>query len=120
MNYRWGPNQQFVIAEIVSLFDGGRREKDWSLYITSNPVTGIATLEQTGQVGLYFRGEMSLGPDHEHVESGLIFFPNGTVKSVRDENKMIDQNTRQARVFERDEQGGWEMVRQWTWVQIER
>lgn len=118
MNYRWGPHRQHVIAEIVSLYADGRREKDWSLYLTYNPVTGVATAEQTGWPGLYFRGETSVAPDGHHVESGLIFFPNGTVKSVRDENEMVDPDTRIARVFERAEDGGWRQVREWTWKQL--
>lgn len=46
MNYRWGPYRRHVVAEIVSIYEGGKREKDWSLYTTHNPVTGITMLEQ--------------------------------------------------------------------------
>ena len=43
LNYRWGPHRQHVIGEIVSIYADDqqeRQEKDWSLYITHNPVTG--------------------------------------------------------------------------------
>lgn len=117
MNYRWGPHKQHVIAEIVSLHADGRQEKDWSLYITHNPVTGITALEQTGRSGVYFRGEMSTDADGHHVENGLVHIPNGTVKSVRDRNVMLDPNTRVANVYERDENGRWRKAREWTWRQ---
>ena len=75
-------------------------------------------MEQTGRVGLYFRGELGLGTDGEHDESGLIYLPNGVVKSVRDVNRMVDQNTRVSHVYERDQRGGWKQVREWTWKQL--
>lgn len=117
MNYRWGPHRQHVVAEIVSLYDDGRQEKEWSLYITHNPVTGGTALEQTGRVGLYFRGELGTEASGHHVENGLIYLPNGMVKSVRDRNVMLDADTRRAHVYERDASGGWKQVREWTWRQ---
>ena len=56
--------------------------------------------------------------DVEHPLSGLIYLPNGTVKSVRDVNRMVDPNTRVSHVYERDDQGGWKQVREWTWKQL--
>jgi len=117
MNYRWGPHGQHVVAEIISIYADGRQGRDWLLYIIHNPVLGVTTLEQTGNAGLYFRGQMGEAGEGEHVETGLIYFDNGKVKSVRDRNVMLDEDTRLARVDERDETGAWRQVRDWTWKQ---
>ena len=119
MNYIWGPHKKFVEAEIVSIYENGNVEKNWSLFITYNPVTDTAYIDQTGSQGVYFRGEMDRTDSGLHTETGLIYLPNGNVKSVRDEGKILNRDTRISRVFERDAHGGWEQVREWTWTQIE-
>ena len=119
MNYRWGPYEQYVAAEIVSIYPSGKTEPGWSMYITHNPVTNQTIIQQTGASGIYFRGEMEDLGNGLHTETGLIYFPNGTVKSVRDEVEMIDDSTRISRVFERGENGGWVQVREWTWKLVE-
>lgn len=119
MNYRWGPNRQHIVGEIVSYFDDGRERKEWTLFITHNPVTGIAYLEQTGAGGVYFRGELGTAANGRHSQTGLIYMPNGTVKSVRDEIEIIDDSSYISHVFERDEKGTWTQVREWTWRQVD-
>lgn len=119
MNYSWGPHRRHVIGEIVSIFADGRSERDWSFYITHNPVTGTTHMDQTGARGVYFRGEFETLDEISHAQQGLIYMPNGTVKSVRDEVKIIDDNTYEAHVFERGADGSWKKVRQWTWSRME-
>ena len=118
INYKWGPYKQHVIAEIISIYEGGRVEKDWSLYFIANPVTEKAYIFQTGKSGVYFQGEMGTDENGRHTQTGLIYIPNGTVISVRDETDSIDDNTHVSHVFERDETGGWKKVREWTWRQL--
>lgn len=120
MNYRWGPYKHHVTAEIVSIYPTGRTVREWTMFITHNPVLDLVTIEQTGANGVYFRGELEHSGEGRHTETGLIYLPNGAVKSVRDEVEMLDRNTRISRVFERDLVGGWTQVREWTWTQIEK
>ncbi|NNF60436.1 MAG: hypothetical protein HKN06_03790 [Gammaproteobacteria bacterium] len=115
MNYRWGPHRQHVIGEIVSIYEDGRQTKDWSKYIIFNPVTEKVYMQQTGSRGVYFEGELG-EQDGRKVHAGLIYIPNGTLKSVRDEIEIIDDNTFVSHVFERDASGGWTKKRQWTWT----
>lgn len=116
MNYRWGPHRQHVVGEIVSIYADGREAMDWSLFMTWNPVTGQAVLEQTGANGVYFRGELGKTKDGRHKQQGLIYLPNGEVKSVRDEIEVLDSRRYRSHVFERDQNGGWKKVRVWTWT----
>ena len=118
MNYRWGPHKQHIVAEIISIYDDERIEKDWSLYITHNPVLQTTTMEQTGGNGVYFRGELDLPEGNAQVENGLVFLPNGMIRSVRDRHIYIDERTRNAQVFERDAQGNWEIMREWVWRRL--
>ena len=97
---------------------GERIEKDWSLYITHNPVLQTTTMEQTGGNGVYFRGELDLPEGNAQVENGLVFLPNGMIRSVRDRHIYIDERTRNAQVFERDAQGNWEIMREWVWRRL--
>lgn len=119
MNYRWGPYGRHVIGEIVSIYADGRMEKDWTQFITHNPVTGQSYMEQTGGKGVYFRGELSHGENGHHIQKGLIYMPSGRVKPVRDEDELIDENTRFTHVYERDESGEWDKVRLWKWRQLQ-
>ena len=118
MNFHWGPRKRYLVGEIVSIAEDGSAATEWSLYVTYNPVTGRAHLYQTGANGVYFRGEFSASEDGRRSQSGLVYLPNGTAKSVRDEVEIVDENTRISHVFERDAKGAWEQVRRWTWVQI--
>lgn len=115
MNFRWGPHGQHIVGEIISIFDDGTTEKHWSLYLTYNPVTHTAILEQTGASGVYFRGEMRVDGDDRRTQTGLVYLPNGNARSVRDEIDIVDDRTYVSRVFERDEAGGWRLARTWTW-----
>lgn len=119
MNYRWGPHRRYVIGEIVSIYSDGRTEKDWSLYITHNPVTGKTYIEQTGARGVYFRGEFEMIDKNRHAQQGLIYLPNGTVKSVRDQVTITGDRTYKAEVFERDTDGSWKQARKWTWTRVD-
>ncbi len=118
MNFRWGQRKRFLVGEIVSIAEDGRSSKDWSLYVTYNPVTGRAHLYQTGANGVYFRGELGTTQSGMHSQTGLVYLPDGNVKSVRDEVEIPNEDTRVSHVFERDDAGGWQKVRQWTWVQV--
>lgn len=115
MNYRWGAYGKFVDAEIVSVFADGRIVHEWQLLVTLNPITGLTHIEQTGGSGVYFRGEVGVMDNGGHSTEGIVYLPNGTMKSVRDEDTFNDSKTRIARVFERGESGDWTRVRQWTW-----
>ncbi len=115
MNYAWGPYKKHAVAEIVSIYDDGRAETNWTLFLTYNPVTDEMYYEQAGGSGVYFRGEAGRTEDGRHVETGLVYLTNGTVRSVRDEVEIIDGRTRVSHVFERDESGEWVQAREWTW-----
>ena len=116
MNFRWGQRKRYVIGEIVSIAGDGAISKDWSLYVTFNPVTGDTHLYQTGSSGVYFSGELGVSPTGRHSQTGLVYLPNGTVRSVRDEVEIPDENARISHVFERDATGGWTKVREWNWT----
>lgn len=118
MHYRWGPHRQHLAGEIVSVYPDGRVSKDWSLYLTRNPVTDEIVLEQTGKRGVYFRGELRKSGDGEYHEYGLIYLPNGTVKSVHDRVEIVDADTRVSHVYDRADDGRWRKVREWTWRRV--
>ena len=118
MHYRWGPHRNHVICEIVGIHEDGREETAFTLYFFYFPVTEEVTQVQSGARGLYFEGTLDLTDDGRHFQGGLIFWPNGTIKSVRDEVVVIDRDTYVSHVFERDEEGGWVQVREWTWKQV--
>lgn len=116
MNYRVGPHGQHVVGEIVSIYDDGRETRDWSLYMTWNPVTHRAWMEQTGASGVYFRGELAELDNGRRTQTGVIYAPNGMARSVRDEVEIIDDETFVSHVFERADDGSWQKRREWTWV----
>lgn len=116
MNFRTGPHGQHVVGEIVSIFADGREQKDWSMYVTYNPVTQIVAQEQTGVSGIYFRGELGKLDNGRHTQSGVIYLPNGQAKSVRDEIEIIDDKRYRSHVFERTADGAWTKVREWLWT----
>ncbi len=116
MNYRPGPHGQHIVGEIVSIFDDGRQTRDWTLYLTYNPITRKAWLEQTGAGGVYFRGELRKTPHGRHSQTGVVYLPNGQARAVRDEIEIIDDKTYRAHVFEGAPAGGWTKVREWTWT----
>lgn len=118
MNYRWGLRKQYVIGEIVSIDERGSEKKEWSLYLINNPVTGLAHLYQTGTNGVFFRGEFGISADGMHSQTGLIYLPNGAVKSVHDDVEFVDDDTYISHVHERDKSGDWKKVRQWTWQRV--
>lgn len=115
MNYRLGPHGRHVQAEIMSLFADGREQREWWIYITHNPVTGQSWMEQTGANGVYFRGELGKLENGRHVHAGVVYMPNGTARSVRDEIEMIDESSYRSHVFERTADGAWQKAREWTW-----
>ncbi len=115
MHYRWGTHKKHVICEIVGVYADGREETAFTLYFFYNPVTEEVTQVQSGVRGLFFEGRVDVAEDGRHYQGGLIYFPNGTIKSVRDEVVVVDSNTYISHVFERDEDGDWVQVREWTW-----
>lgn len=115
MNYRWGPYGQYLVGEIISIYRDGRIEKDWSKYLTYNPVTGIAYLEQTNDSATYFRGELTPLGDNAAWHTGIVYKPDGTAISVRDKVLATDPNSFVSVVFERDQAGQWQADRQWHW-----
>lgn len=118
MNFYWGLRKQFVTGEIVSVAEDGALTKDWSMYVVHNPVTGKANLYQTGSSGVFFQGELRSSAAGRHTQTGLIYLPNGTAKSVRDEVRVVDEDIHVSEVFERDAEGGWIKVREWEWTQV--
>lgn len=116
MSFRPGAHGQHVIGEIVSVFADGRERRDWTFYITHNPVTGIVSQQQVGGGGVYFEGELGLLENGRHVHAGVIYSPNGQAKSVRDELEILAEDRYESHVFERAADGSWRKAREWVWT----
>lgn len=115
MHYRLGPHGQHVRGEIVSVYEDGRAKKNWTFFITHNPVTSRTWMEQTGPSGVYFRGQLESLEGGRRLHGGIVYMPNGQAKSVRDEIDIIDEQTWRSNVFDRKADGSWEKAREWIW-----
>ena len=119
LRYRWGPHRQHVVGELLGTFEQSgetREELFWSLYAVRNPVTSQIVVSQIGVDGSLAEGTLRHLPSGGHALVQTLFAADGSTKSIRHEEHIAeDQQSFHSYVFERDERGTWQPVREWRW-----
>ena len=120
LRYRWGPHRQHMIGELLGAFEDANGEREtlyWSLYAIHNPVTDDVLVSQIGANGALASGRIVEAADGKHVIEQILFGPDGSMRAVRHEETFAaDGKSYTSDVFERDENGAWEEVRNWVWT----
>jgi len=123
VNWKWGPYKQHLIGEIIAITADGQVLPSSIMYAFYNPIT-----EEVLQVQVAKNGILSLTDEQARLEptrygepevaDSLDFLINGEVEVLRHSNVFVDKSTQLSNVYERDENGDWQLSREWRWTQI--
>ncbi len=120
VQWKWGPNKKHIVGELTGVFENGTTAQYQSMYTIYNPVTQRVIMQQVGWNGTYMLGDasvrmvpLSIG-DSENVDM-TAYAPDGTAKHTRHKATIVDRNTHQIDLYEKDENGVWLLKREWTW-----
>ena len=120
LRHRWGPHGQHMVGALLGYFetaDGPDERLFWTLYAVHNPVTDETTVTQIGANGALAQGPLRATPDGRHVVEQILYGPDGSMLAIRHEETMAaDRRSFTSDVFERDADGRWKKVREWTWT----
>ncbi len=122
VNWRWGPNRQHLLGEIVAIPEDGDPMITGVLYAFYNPVT-----EKVVEIQVARNGILQFSEDRARKEptpygapeigDSLEYFPNGGVSILRHVNRFLDANTQLSVSQKRNEEGQWSDQNEWRWTQ---
>lgn len=118
LRYRWGPGRRQVIGELVGVFAKSEETPVyWTIYSYLDPLTNALEVLQIGAGGAVAKGRMTMGVDGRRVIDQVFVGTDGSSRSVRHVDTFDESGDRfRSDVMEKDENGNWQKVREWTWM----
>ncbi len=123
VNWKWGPNGQHLVGEIVAITPEGKALSSSFMYAFYNPVTERVTNMQVGRKGHYTTWEdrvraVPLAYGEPEINDGVEYAPTGEIDITRHSNVFVDADTQLSDVYKKDERGEWQLERQWRWTRV--
>lgn len=121
LNFAWGPHRQHVTGELVGLTQDGRSARYQTLYVFLDPMTDTIITQQVAWDGTFGEGRRpapseALGVGGSETVDIVFRRVDGSAQVVRHVNTLTAPDQEASRVFERGDDGHWELQREWIWT----
>jgi len=120
VRWDWGPFRQQLLGKLFGVRADGSTMLFWNLYATYNPAKRTVVYQQIGLSGAYIQGEDALRTEAigfgetERLDTAM-YAPDGTTSHTRHENVFSANGSHDAKVYEQDENGDWNLKNTWNW-----
>lgn len=116
MMFTWGLGKKSVNASLYAVKDGKNLGKLWDYKMFYHPESKEVILEQWGSDGGYGVGTLVLKGNGESENISAFHFPGGSMK-IKHVQRM-EGDTKYSDVFIQDQNGQWQLDREYTWSRI--
>lgn len=120
VRWDWDSFNQQLLGKLFGVTEDGKTALFWNMYTTYNPATKTVVFQQIGWNGAYIHGEhparekpVAYG-ETERLDTTM-YGPDGSIKETRHDN-VFQEGSHQAKVYEQDENGEWQLARTWEWT----